>query len=175
MNTFKSIFFILLAGIVSLILSCEAPQTGSRDENHDQEMETTEVSLPSTGSFGEEITKDNSVAISEIASLISTDEAISVKVQGKILEVCQHTGCWFTYDLGNGEELMVNMKDHDYYIPKDAAGKTAWIEGDAIRELISVDMLKHYAQDAGKSQEFIDAITEDAWKYTIEAKGVIIE
>lgn len=67
------------------------------------------------------------------------------------------------------------MKDHDFYVPMDASGKTAWVEGTAVRELISVDMLKHYAEDAGRSQEEIDAITEDAWKYTIEAAGVIIE
>jgi len=165
----KKFSYILVLALIGLMVGCGAPQSHQHDHDHDTEA------LPSTGSFGEAITKDGAVAVVEIAGLINSDEAIEVKVYGKILEVCQHTGCWLTFDLGNGEEIMVNMKDHDFYVPMDAAGKTAWVEGLAIRELISVELLKHYAEDAGRSQEYIDAITEDAWKYTIEAKGVIIE
>lgn len=171
----KSLFFsLMITAAVYLTSSCGAPHSHSHDHDHDHDHDT-EMVLPSTGSFGEEITKDNAVPVSEIASLINSDEPIEVKVFGTILEVCQHTGCWMTFDLGNGEEIMVNMKDHDFYLPMDAAGKTAWVDGLAIRELISVDMLKHYAEDAGRSQEYIDAITQDEWKYTIEGKGVIIE
>lgn len=165
----KKFSYFLVLALIGLMVGCGAPQSHQHDHDHDTEA------LPSTGSFGEAITKDGAVAVVEIAGLINSDEAIEVKVYGKILEVCQHTGCWLTFDLGNGEEIMVNMKDHDFYVPMDAAGKTAWVEGLAIRELISVELLKHYAEDAGRSQEYIDAITEDAWKYTIEAKGVIIE
>ena len=166
-----SFFNLVIAGI--LFLTVTACETAVKKEA-EQDVET-EVVLPSTGNFGEAITKDGSVAIADIASLITTDDTIPVKVYGSVVEVCQHTGCWLTFDLGNGENIMVNMKDHDFYVPKDAAGKKAWVSGTATRELISVDMLKHYAEDAGKSQEYIDAITEDAWQYTIEAKGVIIE
>jgi hypothetical protein len=177
--TKNNIFFVLIiAAAVFLTGACGAPHSHDHDHNHDHDQDhghETEMVLPSTGAFGEEITKDSSVAVSEIASLINSDDAIPVKVYGTILEVCQHTGCWMTFDLGNGEEIMVNMKDHDFYVPMDAAGKTAWVDGLAIRELISVDMLKHYAEDAGRDQAYIDAITEDQWKYTIEAKGVIIE
>lgn len=146
----------------------------SHDHEHDQDHNQT-TELPATGSYGELIDKEGAVDVVEIASVINADEAIAVKVKGTILEVCQHTGCWLTFDFGDGEEIMVNMKDHDFYVPMDAAGKTAWVDGEAIRELISVDMLKHYAEDAGRSQEYIDGITEPKWKYTIEANGVIIE
>jgi hypothetical protein len=165
----KKLSFLLILAVIGLMVGCGSPQGNQHDHDHNAEA------LPSTGAFGEAITKDGAVAVAEIAGLINSDDAIEVKVFGKILEVCQHTGCWMTFDLGNGEEIMVNMKDHDFYVPMDAAGKTAWVEGLAIRELISVELLKHYAEDAGRSQEYIDAITEDAWKFTIEAKGVIIE
>jgi len=36
-------------------------------------------------------------------------------------------------------------------------------------------MLKHLAEDEGKSQEEIDAITEPKMEYTFVAHGVIIE
>ena len=165
------IFSIILSCCLVWLSSCNAPT----QQQAEQSEEAAEVVLPSTGSFGEPITKEGTVPVAEIASLIKSDEAIDVKVNGTILEVCQHTGCWLTFDLGNGETIMVNMKDHEFYVPKDAAGKKAYVVGTATRELISVEMLKHYAEDAGRSQEFVDAITEDAWEYTIEAKGVIIE
>ena len=43
-------------------------------------------------------------------------------------------------------------------------------------ELItSVEELKHYAEDAGETQEVIDAITEPEISLAFEAKGVIIK
>jgi hypothetical protein len=145
------------------------------DHDHDHSHDHDEADLPSTGYFGETIDKDGAVAVEEVLGLIVDNETLEVKVIGTIKEVCQHTGCWLKFDFGDGEEIMVRMKDHDFYVPMDAAGKTAWVEGIATREMISVNMLKHYAEDAGKSQLEIDAITEPEMTYTLEAKGVIIE
>ena len=39
----------------------------------------------------------------------------------------------------------------------------------------SVDDLKHYAKDAGKSQEAIDSITEPKTTYSFMANGVLIK
>lgn len=168
-----SLFACLLG--MFILSSCGGSHHHGHDHDHDHDHDHPTTELSATESFGELIEKEGAVEVIEIASLINSDEAIPVKVKGTILEVCQHTGCWLTFDFGDGEEIMVNMKDHAFYVPMDAAGKTAWVEGEAIRELISVEMLKHYAEDAGRSQEFIDGITEAQWKYTIEAKGVIIE
>ena len=60
-------------------------------------------------------------------------------------------------------------------LPKDAAGKSTIIEGIGSFEEIPVSMLKHLAEDDGKSQEEIDAITEPKMEYIFVAHGVIIE
>ncbi len=161
-----------------MVASCGQQQKGHEHDGHGHEHhehDQDEADLPSTGSFGESIHKDGAVAVDQVLGLIVDNETIEVKVKGTIKEVCQHTGCWMKFDFGDGEEIMVRMKDHDFYVPMDAAGKTAWVDGIAIREMISVNMLKHYAEDAGKSQAEIDAITEPEMTYTLEAKGVIIE
>ncbi|MDP3443020.1 MAG: DUF4920 domain-containing protein, partial [Ignavibacteria bacterium] len=119
MNIYKTFFSFFIALLVSLTFSCGEPS--HNHDNDNQTEEATTETLPSTGSFGENITKDGAVAINEIASLINSDEETPVKVYGTILEVCQHTGCWVTFDLGNGEEIMINMKDHEFFVPKDAA------------------------------------------------------
>jgi hypothetical protein len=78
-------------------------------------------------------------------------------------------------DMGNGEIVHVTFKDDGFLLPKNAAGKKAVIEGVAAYEEIPVNMLKHLAEDEGKSQEEIDAITEPKMEYTFVAKGVILE
>lgn len=168
MKLFNSLAIIVL---FSFSTACVTHHEGETTQNHLQE----EAVLPSTGSFGEQISKENAINILDIANAVTTDTAYDVKATGTIKEVCQHSGCWVTLDMGNGEDIMVNMKNHTFSVPKDAAGKQMWVEGIAVRELISVEMLRHYAEDAGKTQEEIDAIVAPEWQYTLDANGVIIE
>ena len=78
-------------------------------------------------------------------------------------------------DMGNNEVIKVSFKDYAFVIPIESQGKTATVEGFAKKELISVELLQHYAEDAGKTPEEIAAITEEEYIYTFEAKGVVIE
>ena len=48
------------------------------------------------------------------------------------------------------------------------------LEGVVSREIVEVKELKHYAEDEGKSQEEIDAITEPGESLNFEAVGVVI-
>jgi len=50
-------------------------------------------------------------------------------------------------DVGNEDVIKVTFKDYAFFIPLDSEGKTATVEGFAKKELIPVDMLKHYAED----------------------------
>jgi hypothetical protein len=56
----------------------------------------------------------------------------------------------------------------------DASGRKAIMEGRAFREVLSVDMLRHYAEDAGKSKEEIEKIVEPETRLSFEASGVLI-
>jgi recombinational DNA repair ATPase RecF len=78
-------------------------------------------------------------------------------------------------DLGNGQKMRVKFKDYAFFVPKNAAGKTAIIEGVAFKETIDVATLRHYAEDAGKSKEEIAKITQPREEINFEAKGVIIK
>lgn len=167
-------FIVVILSLFIGFSSCSNSTSDSHDEHAGQDHKSEEM-LASTGNFGAEISKENALDVPAAIAQITDDTTKNLRVKGTILEVCQHSGCWITMDMGNGEALMVNMLDHAYSVPKDAAGKQVWVEGMAVRELIPVDMLKHYAEDAGRSQEEIDAITEPEWTYTIDAAGVIIQ
>ena len=131
--------------------------------------------LPSTGSFGEEIDKKGAVSAKKLPKKLDGAESLNVKVKGTVVEVCQSKGCWMTIDMGGDETMRVKFKDYGFFVPKDAAGKKATFEGVVKKELVSVDDLKHIAEDAGKSEAEIAKITEPQEEYTFMADGVIIE
>ena len=109
-----------------------------------------------------------------IATLSKTDSA-QVKVEGVIKRICQKKGCWMYVDLGEETEMLVQFKDYEFFVPMDAIGDTAIIEGLATFETKTVEWLKHEKEDEKAPQAEIDAITEPQIKYTIaEATGVII-
>ena len=77
-------------------------------------------------------------------------------------------------DLGDGKSMMIRFKDYGFFVPMDASGRKAVMEGRAFREVLSVDMLRHYAEDAGTSKEEIEKITEAETRLSFEASGVLI-
>lgn len=124
---------------------------------------------------GEDFEAKDEVVASELPALVSPDAPKEVVVTGKINECCQKKGCWMKMDMGDDQEMHVTFKDYGFFVPLDCGGKTAVMKGVASYETISVDILKHYAEDAGKSQEEIDAITEPELQLVFEATGVKIE
>jgi hypothetical protein len=92
-----------------------------------------------------------------------------------IKEVCAKKGCWMMLDLGNDMEMRVTFKDYGFFMPKDGAGRLAYVQGVAKIDTTSVEELKHYLQDANASQEEIDAVTEPEVNYSFEAVGVILK
>lgn len=90
-------------------------------------------------------------------------------------EVCSKAGCWVNVDKGNGETFMVRFKDHFTIPPVTPVGTPAIFHGYAFQDTVSVDLLKHFAEDAGKSQEEIDKITEPKITFGFEADGIMLK
>jgi hypothetical protein len=126
--------------------------------------------------FGEKIDEQGAITVKELETKLAQSNApVEAKVTGKVKEVCKNEGCWLTMDMGNEKELMVRMKDHEFFVPKDIDGKTVVVEGEAYMDTTSVEDLKHYAEDAGKSKEEIDAIIQPEVEPVFEAVGVIVK
>ncbi len=106
--------------------------------------------------------------------VLSFDEVGPVLVEGEIGEVCAMMGCWLTV-LDGDQEARVTMKDHAFFVPMNAAGRRIVIKGFGRKKILTVDELQHIAQDAGKTDQEIDAITEPVEVYEIEATSVYIE
>ena len=77
-------------------------------------------------------------------------------------------------DLGNDQEAMVRFKDYGFFMPLNAEGEVI-VNGKAFVSETSVEELRHYAEDAGKSAEEIAAITAPKRTYSFEADGVLLK
>lgn len=160
---------ILSATIIIALVSCSEHKEEAKAETPVVTADTTLLF------FGDTITMDGAVPADQLVSKLSGKDSLNIKVTGTIEEVCQKKGCWMNINIGNGQSMRVRFKDYAFFVPKDAAGKTMFIEGYAYNDTISVAEQKHYAEDAGQSKEEIAKITQPEISISFEANGVIIK
>ncbi len=126
-------------------------------------------------SFGELITPDGAIPYHQMVASLAASDSIKVKVKGTVQSVCQAKGCWINInDEQANAETFVKFKDYGFFMPKDCSGREVIMEGYAYREVTSVDELRHYAEDEGKSKEEIEAITEPVEEIKFMASGVLL-
>lgn len=124
--------------------------------------------------YGGKINPANAIAASELPSLLKTKDTINVKVKATVLDVCSEKGCWMTFKINDTTEAFVKMKDYGFFVPVSLTGKTVVIEGKSFIKTTPVEDLKHYAEDAKKSQAEIDAITEPKRQIRLLAHGIVV-
>ncbi|MBT8375634.1 MAG: DUF4920 domain-containing protein [Bacteroidia bacterium] len=128
-------------------------------------------------SYGEKISDDEALEADKMLALfadIKVGDTISAKMKGTINEVCSVKGCWMTLKMDDEHQVRVTFKDYGFFMPLDASGDVV-INGKAYVSETSVEDLKHYAEDAGKTEEEIAAITEPKLTYAFEADGVLLK
>ncbi|CAH0994472.1 hypothetical protein EMA8858_00582 [Emticicia aquatica] len=125
-------------------------------------------------SFGEKIKPNGAITTNELVKKATEKGKVEAKVSGVVESVCQVKGCWMKVKLEDGQTMRVTFKDYGFFVPKDIAGKTIVFEGNAATKTTSVDELRHYAVDAGKSKDDVAKITEPKTELTFEANGVLV-
>ncbi len=125
--------------------------------------------------FGATIENPKPMAMGDMLKQLDGQSELEATVEGKVLSVCQTKGCWMNLDKGDGTGIRVTFKDYGFFVPKDIAGKTVIIKGIAQVNTTSVAELRHYAEDAKKSKEEIESITEPKTEIVFEAEGVIVK
>ena len=123
--------------------------------------------------FGAKTSIDGAVAANELSNVLADKTTADVKVKGKVVEVCKAEGCWIRMETASGP-MLIKMKDHAFMVPLALNGKTIVADGTAELKETSVEMLKHYAEDAGKSKEEIAAIKEPKKEIILQAKGILV-
>ena len=124
--------------------------------------------------YGDTFETDSILSLNELSQKIEKiGDTLQLTLKGTIKEVCTKKGCWMTLSMENDSEMMVRFKDYGFFVPLDASGEVL-IHGKAFISETSVDDLRHYAEDAGASDDEIAAITTPKTSYNFEADGVLI-
>ena len=73
------------------------------------------------------------------------------KVEAVVDKVCQKAGCWFTLNAdGVTIPIRVKMKNYAFFVPKNAMGSKAVLEGTFKKTQITQETAQHYADDAAE-------------------------
>lgn len=166
----KKILFVLL--VATVMVACK---NESKTEETTQEIQESQDMA--YASFGDNIEAEGAISASEMVerfNALTIGDTITAKVSAKINEVCQMKGCWMKLDLGSDQDVMVTFKDYGFFMPLNAEGEVI-INGKAFLKETSVDDLRHYAEDAGKTADEIAAITQPEKTFAFEADGVLLK
>ena len=157
--------FYLLIPVLSLTACSQSSET--------TEEENTELEGDHYGP--KEVKTGDAISVSDMLEAhAKKGKKAKYTFEGTITEVCSKAGCWVNVDDGQGGTFMVRFKDH-FTIPTETeVGTKAIFHGEAFDDEVSVELLQHFAEDAGKSQEEIDAITEPEQSLGFTADGVFL-
>lgn len=160
--------FLLTIGI-SFLVACADKKEPVKDEVVEEVSYTV---------FGDSISAENVLSKEEMVAKYETlkpGDTLNLKFGSEINATCAKKGCWMTLDLGNEKDAFVKFRGYEFFVPKEGAEQHyAIVEGKAFVTEVSVDELKHYAKDKGKSQQAIDSIIEPKRTLSFMADGVLI-
>jgi hypothetical protein len=128
-------------------------------------------------SYGpEEVDVEKAIQVAEmVTKMNASKKEQEFTINAKIDEVCSKAGCWINIKKEDGSTFKVIFEDHFTIPPKTNIGTSAYLHGIAYWDTIPVDILQHYAEDAGKSKEEIAKITEPSFELAFEADGITFE
>lgn len=124
--------------------------------------------------YGDTISPRNAVPLADLLPAMHVGDTSEVLVQTKVINSCASKGCWMNVKVNDSTQAFVKFKDYAFFVPTDIKGKNVAIQGKLYLSVTSVEDLKHYAQDAGKSKKEIDAITRPKEEIRIMANGVLV-
>jgi hypothetical protein len=164
---------IIIASSCLLVACSQSPKTETQATGNQEQISAAKTD--SAKYYGEAITPDNAITIEEMRKLMGDKKELAVKVTAPVQAVCKKKGCWMELTAADGTTMRVTFKDYGFFVPTDADGRTATIQGVAKVEETSVADLKEYAKDDGQSKEQIAAIKEPKKELVFEATGVILQ
>ena len=123
--------------------------------------------------YGKGTSAEAAISINALSAQMN-EQGYTGKITGTVTEVCQEKGCWMKIQRDNAAPMMVKFKDYGFFMPKNIVGKLVVLEGVATEKEISVDQLRHYAEDAGKSKKEIKKIKKPQKDILFTANGVLV-
>ncbi len=125
---------------------------------------TSPSTQPAAKDFGEpmKLTDADTIEVAQVLKDPAAYEGKAVRIAGSVTKVCTNKGCWLEMTTPDTtHRLFVKFTcpiDDERLIPENAVGQKAIVEGVIKMTEISEESARHYAEDAGASQEEIEKI-----------------
>lgn len=137
----------VVSPLLSALLACEAapPRTSTAAPEappHEQQVAAPvsqkSAPVPEERSFGAPLSLSDSLDVGQVLANPEPFLGKIVQCSGVIARVCERAGCWLELrpEGSDREGLRVPMARHAFFIPQDAVGRPAKVEGELVaREL----------------------------------------
>jgi len=102
---------------------------------------------------GAPISKREAVALDKVLAEPDANAGKTVIVDGRVRAVCAKKGCWMELAASEKKDApacRVRFKDYGFFVPTDAAGTSARVEGVVQVRNIPAGEVAHYESEGGK-------------------------
>jgi hypothetical protein len=185
-NKMKKVIYTVVA-FALLLQSCgeakeETTEVSTETHAADSTVVEEKVMVDGYEYYGiKEMDTQGGVSVEEMKAIIDSTGAFEGKINTTLFGVCKKAGCWVTIDNPGGEPIRVVFGEHAFFVPVDTQeGREVIIEGMAVMDTTSVDMQKHFLDDAKEAgqevpQSAYDEITEPLVEISFNATGILIK
>ena len=125
--------------------------------------------IPAGANFGAALTLSSPTGLPQLLAAPERFERRAILLHGVLSDVCQKKGCWTILRQGD-EFVRVRFRDYGFFLPKDAAGAEAFIEGMLEVRMLSERDARHYEAEARNGRP--DEISGPQRELSFTASGV---
>ena len=181
----KKIIYSLSIALVAAFTSCgeakEEAKSDVKEEAVDEDiLEEGVVMVNGLQFFGNnEFELTEWLSVDEMYTTVMETGTFEGLVKAEISEVCKKMGCWITVLREDGSTIRVIFRNH-FVIPTDTpSGYEVIMNGVAKVDTTSVELQKHFLDDAKDSGEEVsqadyDAITEELIEVSFDCDGLLV-
>ncbi len=123
------------------------------------------------GHYGAEITLDAPVTVGYAIGHIDELKEREILLKGQVAKVCENKGCWMVLQSDQGE-VRVTFKDYGFFVSPELIDQQVWAQGRLYEETLDISQARHFAKDAGASQEELQKIDQPVREYRFVATAV---
>ncbi|WP_266205404.1 DUF4920 domain-containing protein [Pontibacter kalidii] len=160
----------------TLLLFLAAMAYGCNQNQPATETAGESLSAEAGTAFGAAFTEENVIPATALAAVVAGKDSVQATVSAEIKQSCQKKGCWMDVKLSDDSDMKVTFREYGFFVPtENLEGRQVVFTGTAKRELVSVEDLRHFAEDAGKSEAEVAAITQPREELRFVADGVLLK
>lgn len=136
-----------------------------------QEIAEEKIDMSSVEHFGLEFTLAESVPAANILENPDAYVDQTVRITGKVSDVCQKMGCWMV--ITDAEQHMrITTKDHKFFVAKDGAGAKCDLEGVVVKREASPARTEHFKSEQTDGAPLPEGETTGTATYEIVASAI---